>query len=364
MNIGVDGGALSVSDDRLKVGVYRVIVNLLRRLGKVDTHNTYYIYSFAPIGKDLMQQFGPRMVNKVLLPKKGWFSLRLPLELALHPVDLYLATSQTVPATHTPTIGFLYDMGFLHNPDAYPTSFTALKKQTKTLADVSAHIITISKTVKKDIEDTYKLASEKISVAYPGIDDRFTPKGPVHKNAFPYFLFVGALKPGKNIPTLISAFEKMVNYEKKKHELILVGGDYWLDPNIDDLIRKYSLTDRVKKVHHVSDEKLPEYYRGAVAFVSPSLYEGFCLPAVEAMACGCPVIGSTRGAMKEIIGEGGVVVDPMDVDALVQAMEQMAYNPKERSKYIAHGLRISKKYSWDTFGDIVLHEIHTFVPKT
>ena len=90
MKIGVDGGALSITDDRLKVGVYRVVYNLLRELGKINTENTYYIYSFLPIDRELMREFGPGMVNKVLRPQKGWFSLRLPLELSLNPVDVFL----------------------------------------------------------------------------------------------------------------------------------------------------------------------------------------------------------------------------------------------------------------------------------
>src|SRR3972149_3375119 len=133
MKIGVDGGALSITDDRLKVGVYRVVYNLLRELGKINTENTYYIYSFIPIEREVMKQFGPRMINKVLRPQKGWFSLRLPLELSLNPVDLFLGTSQAVPSSTSHNIGFIYDLGFLYYPDAYPGSYEKLKKQTREL---------------------------------------------------------------------------------------------------------------------------------------------------------------------------------------------------------------------------------------
>src|SRR3989344_1942694 len=97
MKIGVDAGALSIRDERLKLGVYWVNVNLLRELGKIDRKNTYYLYSFTPIDPELMESFGSRMVNKMLQPKVGWFSLRLPLELKLHPVDVFLGLSQAVP---------------------------------------------------------------------------------------------------------------------------------------------------------------------------------------------------------------------------------------------------------------------------
>ena len=97
MNIGVDAGALSISDERLKLGVYWVNVNLLRELRKIDTKNTYFLYSFAPIDRKLMVDLGPRMINRVLTPQRGWFSLRLPLELAVHPVDVFLGLSQGIP---------------------------------------------------------------------------------------------------------------------------------------------------------------------------------------------------------------------------------------------------------------------------
>ena len=106
------------------------------------------------------------------------------------------------------------------------------------------------------------------------------------------------------------------------------------------------------------DEDLPSYYRGAVAYVSPSYYEGFCLPLVEAFACGCPVIGSTKGAMPEIIGDAGIVVGPTDTEALEQAMHDMAYNAKKRKEYVAKGLHQAQKYSWNSFAKAILREIN------
>ena len=151
MIIGVDAGTLSVSDQRLKVGVYRVVYNALRILGQIDRKNHYILYSFDPIDKAIMNAFGPRMHNNVLRPKKGWFTLRLPLELRVHPVDLFLGFSQAVPSSVPRTIGFIYDVGFLYHPDAYPGFYNKLKRQTRDVVDRSAHIMAISETVKKDI---------------------------------------------------------------------------------------------------------------------------------------------------------------------------------------------------------------------
>lgn len=363
MKIGIDGGALSITDERLKVGVYRVVVNLLRGLGRIDRENTYYIYSFDPIEERVMKQFGPAMDNKVLWPVKGWFTVRLPLELRLHPVDLYLGVSQAIPQIHIPAIGFIYDLAFLYHPESYPGSLEKLKRQTAQLVKRSKHIITISQAVKSDIEKEYGFPGEHISVAYPGVDERFTRSGPVYKGKNPYFLFVGALKIGKNVPRIIKAFFQFLAKKKTIYDLYLVGGEYWKDPAIDQAIKQFNLHGRVKKFGFIPDSDLPELYRGATAFVSPSLHEGFCVPAIEAMACGCPVIGSIEGAMKEIVGEAGILVNPEQTIAIEQAMHTMAYNAKQRDRYTVKGIQQSKKYSWDTFSQIILHEIHQILPQ-
>jgi len=353
MNIGVDAGAIGITDERLKLGVYWVNVNLLRELGKLDKANNYFLYSFAPIDREVMESFGPRMVNRALFPQRGWATVRLPLELKLHPVDLFLGLSQFIPSSKSHNIGFIYDLGFLRHPEAYPGSQIKLAQNTDNLVDRSDHIITISQIVKDDVQSRYMLDSQKVAVAYPGVDEIFVPKGPMHSGKNPYFLFVGALKPGKNIPFLLRGFARFLSTQKKDIELYLLGGEYWKDPQIQNEINSLDLGTRVNKLGYVPDTELASYYRGAVAFVSPSPYEGFCLPAVEAMACGCPVIGSTTGAFPEVVGGSGILVDPHDAEALAKAMTEMAGNKQKRNMYVKKGLIKSKKYSWKTFAQKV-----------
>lgn len=317
MIIGVDVGALSISDDRLKLGVYRVTLNLLRELSRIDTKNTYRLYSFLPITND----FGPRMENRVLRPTQGWFSLRLPAELAIHPVDVFLGLSQAIPVSRARNIGFIYDFGFLPQ--------RKLLHNTTDLVKRSDHIVTISHAVKKDILERF--GKKVITVAYPGVDPIFTPIGPKYKNKNPYFLFVGALKRGKNIPFLIRAFAKFQKDSKKPYDLLFVGSDLWRDPNIPRTIRFLG---------YVPDTQLAELYRGAVAFVSPSLVEGFCLPAVEALACATPVIVSNRGSFPEVVGKNGILVDPLDEDALVRALK----HPIKK---------LGKRFLWSDFAKTV-----------
>ncbi len=360
MKIGVDAGALGINDKRLELGVYWVTLNLLKELSRLDGNNSYELYSFEKIDLSVLDNLGKRMHNRVLKPKKGWFEIRLPLELLLHKVDLFIGPSQAIPFGSPHSIVILHDNNFLFNPFNYPGTSAKLARLTERAVHKASNIVCVSDSVKKKVSTSYGLSTEKITVAHPGTNDTFAGKGFEYKGKYPYFLFVGALKPGKNVPLILRSFSEFIKTQKKIFDLYLVGGDYWKDPQIDILIKELNLGERVKQPGHVPVSDLAAYYRGAVAFVSPSFYEGFCLPAVEAMASGCPVIGSTTGAFPEVVGDSGILVDPQDVQGLTEALATMANNEKARREYIKKGLARSKRYSWRKFAEKVYEIIKRY----
>ncbi len=349
MIIGVDSGVLSVSDRRLKVGVYRVVRNLLRELAILDKDNFYRLYSFASLAKGVLADLGPNMQNIVLKPTRGWFSWRLPLELHLRPVDIFLGVSQALPHATPRNIGFIYDLGFLHYPEAYPGSLSKLKKQTDALVRRADQIVTISRAAKTDILEHYDIPESKIHVCYPGVDKRFGLRGEVVQKKRPYFLMVGALKPGKNIPTAIKAFSELRRLTKFDCDLLLIGSDWWLDQNINNTIKQLNLEDRVRLLGFLPDEKLPQYYRGAMALIAPSLWEGFCLPALEAMACGCPVIASTTGAFPEVVEKAGILVNPHDIPGFTQALRQITSSKTLYAQLKSAAATRAKQFTWRKF---------------
>ena len=357
MTIGVDGGALSIADDRLKVGVYRVTFNLLRELGKLDVRNDYRIYSFLPIDRGAMDAFGTRIKNVVLAPSIGWATVRLPLELKLHPVDVYLGLSQSVPLSASHIIGFIYDLGFLHRPQDYPGSAEKLEKQTWELVGRSRHIVTISHASSLDIQETYGVEAEKITVVYSGIDARFSAKGKAYRHTHPYVLFVGSLKPGKNVPLAIRAFAQVLKKSKRVTDFIIIGSTYWLDPEIAKTIKELEIGDRVILKGFVSDADLPSYYRGAAVFIAPSQSEGFCLPAIEAQACGTPVLVSDVGAFPEVIGKSGIIVASGDVEGFTKGLDTLVNDKKKHDSYRKLGLANAKRFSWKQFAQTVLKGI-------
>ena len=356
MIIGVDAGMLGISDDRLKVGVYWVVVNLLQQLSLLDTTHTYRLYSMLPIEPQLLKSFGPNMKNIVVSPKRGWFSLWLPLELFLHPVDMFLALGQGAPFTRTPTIGFVYDLGFLHHSELYPDSAGKLRSLTTKLVHQAKKIITISESVKADVAQELGVASGVITAAPLGVNARFRTNEDVYASKRPYFLYVGSLKRGKNIPALVRAFAKVRN--KVDVDLYLAGSDFWLDPDIEKTVQSEGVAQYVRRLGYVPDQKLASYYRGAIAFVSPSLVEGFCLPALEAMTSECPVVVSDIPTFFEVVDDAGIRVDPKDDIAIARAMELML-DAKTRDFYIARGKAQAKKYSWQSFAQAVLSVINS-----
>lgn len=353
MVIGVDAGAIAVTDDRLKVGVYRVVYNLLQQLFKLDQKHSYRLYSFNPIPETILDTLSPNMTNLVLRPVSGWFSWRLPFSLMIHPVDLFLGVSQAIPLGASRSLGFIYDLGFLHYPEVYPGSAAKLKSQTEAVAKNATVIITISEASKKDIIDFYHVPAEKIVVALPGVEERFTTGGVKFNSQIPYILHVGSLKPGKNIPMLIQGFSQFIRSTHSPHLLVLIGGDYWLDQDILTTITACGLDERVRLLGHVPDDILPQYYRGASAFASLSLSEGFCLPVLEAMACGIPVVTSNTGSFPEVVPDTSLLSAPNDLARFTQNMYTVLQNKEFRDTVVAKGIAKSQLYNWHKFAELI-----------
>lgn len=350
MVIGVDAGALSVRDDRLKVGVYRVTKNVLMGLGMLDKENHYRLFTFDTIEQEIVESFGGR-AEVVELPRRGWQRVWLPIELKKRPVDAFLGFAQALPSVSTMCdIGVVYDLGFLYRPEAYGASARILKKQTEDLIRRADHIIAISHATKADLVSAYGLTGENVSVAYPGVDGGFSPAGEKHVGSRPYVLFVGSLNKAKDIPTLIELFAQ---WKDIQHDLYFIGGDYWPDPNITETIERLHLTNQVKRLGFVPDRELPKYYRGATALVTAAIREGFCLPATEAMACGTPVVALDRGALRETVGEGGIVIRERSnvkrvAAEFVKALKKIT-DKGTREKFSKNAVKQSRKYRWDAF---------------
>jgi glycosyltransferase involved in cell wall biosynthesis len=247
------------------------------------------------------------------------------------------------------TVATVYDFSFHHHPEWHPKEraddfsknfFKRIKK-----ADC---IITISKYVEKEALEMLKIRDCRIVTIYPGFNDIFEANEYEEiGNGFSekYILFVGSIEPRKNLVKLLKAYLSLPEYIKKNFKLLLVGFRGWENKEIIELLNKSK--GAVNYLGYVKNEKLAELYRKASCFVYPSLYEGFGLPPLEAMACGCPVVVSNVSSLPEVCGDAAYYVDPTDTESIAGGIEKVLRDEELRQNMIEKGLERAKLFSWE-----------------
>jgi glycosyltransferase involved in cell wall biosynthesis len=237
--------------------------------------------------------------------------------------------------------------------DLFPRVMSSKLHFPKLIGD-SDRIIADSYHTKKDIIRFYRVQEQKISVIHLGaskeykqLDDRivYAVKTKYHLN-FPFVLFVGTLEPRKNIPTLLKAFS-ICRKKIPALKLVIVGQKGWKYAEIFSTLAHLNLENEVIFLQYVPHEDLPAIYNAADLFVYPSLHEGFGLPPLEAMQCGVPVITSNTSSLPEIVGEGGAMVSPNDVQGLADMMSLMLSDDNLRKENIRYGLSRAQMFSWE-----------------
>lgn len=218
----------------------------------------------------------------------------------------------------------------------------------------SDKLIAVSQNTKNDIIKYYRVKEEKISVIplgaskdYKQLDSQITDsvKKKYHLTS-PFILFVGTLEPRKNLPSLLKAFA-IVKENNPLVKLVIAGQKGWKYSDICTTIAYVHLEKEVIFLNYIAHEDLPALYNAADLFVYPSLYEGFGLPPLEAMQCGIPVITSDTSSLPEIMGEGGIMVNPLDIRELADKISLLLNDDQERKENIRYNLARAKLFSWD-----------------
>lgn len=266
--------------------------------------------------------------------------------------DLYHETA-FFPAkiSRIPLVYTIYDLSLITFRDKHPRERAwffdfFLPRRLK----YASHVLTISDFIKSEIIDTLKLSPHTITAVPLAPDGHFAPRGRPHINATvkklrlpeKYFLFVGSLEPRKNLDLIIKAMAR----QKDPLPLVMTGWDGWGDKSWLDEVTRSGLEDKVIMPGYVDDETLARLYSGSRGFIYPSLYEGFGLPVVEAMACGCPVICSTAASLPEVAGDAAILVDPHDPARLAKAMDELAADDLLHQQMCDNGLRRATDFSW------------------
>jgi glycosyltransferase involved in cell wall biosynthesis len=283
-------------------------------------------------------------------------ALRLPLtEVWLGRPDLFLSTIYVTPVVHRiPIVMIAYDLIPLRFPEFYGRDQPLLVARLRQGLQRAAAIIAISDCTKRDFVELLGADPSRVHVIYPGVDDRFTSiTDPVAERAVqaryglrqPYLLYVGSLGPHKNIRRLIQVFRRLKQQHGLPHQLVLCGRAMW-GPDAMQEARDLLTSHDCVVLDFIAGLDVPHVYHGAEAFVFPSLYEGFGLPPLEAMACGVPVLVSNAGSLPEVVGEAGLQVPPTDDAAMEHALYRLMTEPLLRETLRERGLRQATRFSW------------------
>ncbi len=360
MHIGLDAHAIGAQQG----GNETYIRNLIKALAEMDGGNRYTIYLAEPRAAEAWQDgFASQFRNfSIRLLPKPTPIVRVPVylayELRRRPVDVLHVQYTAPPFCPAPVVVTIHDLAFEHLPETFTRrgSFQ-LKLTVRRTARRAARIATVSEFSRQDLLRTYDLPPEKVVVTYNGIESHFTPQ-PSSPNeaaairarfriARDYILTVGSLQPRKNLVRLIRAYAKLRGERADfSHQLVVVGRKLWLADSIFDEVKRQRWADDVILTGYVADEDLPALYRGAAAFVYPSLFEGFGLPPVEAMACGTPVVTSNTSSLPEVTGTAAFLIDPHRDDQIADALLQIVNDRSLRLRLRAAGLEQAKRFTW------------------
>ncbi len=268
--------------------------------------------------------------------------------------DLFLSTVYMTPAFPTiPVVVIAYDMIPLRFPEFYGPADAHLARIRRSLERATA-IIAISECTRRDFVELLGADPERIQVVYPAADPRFTAsmdpaaRDPVlrrHGIQRPYLLYVGSMGPHKNVATLVKVFRRIKENQRLPHRLVLCGRAAWgrdVVAGAADLVAAGECTI----LDFPPNADVPALYHGADAFVFLSLYEGFGLPPLEAMACGVPVVASHAASLPEVVGDGGILVDPTDEPAIAETLCRVLGDEGLRQELRARGLHQAARFNW------------------
>ena len=350
MTIGIDGNEANVEH---KVGVSVYTLNLLRYFQSQASKELRFIVYLRNNPLIDLPQATEFFTYKIVWGPVLWSQLFLPLHLWIYKLTGNTLSVFFSPAHYIPrfcpfkTVVTIHDLSYLYFQDEFlKKDLYQLKNWTAYALKNAIKIIAVSKTTKKDLIREYSIPDEKISVIYNGYESSKPPttnhQPQVNSS---YFLSVGTIQPRKNLSVLITAFLHF-HTTHPKFKLILAGKKGWLYEHIFKQVESVGLGNSVLLPGFVSEEDKDNLYRNATAFILPSLYEGFGIPLLEAMARGCPVISSFSSSLPEIGGEACLYFDPKNPDDLLEKMVSITTNKDLAKKLVTVGKKRITAFSW------------------
>jgi glycosyltransferase involved in cell wall biosynthesis len=354
MRIGFDGTPLLGQ----RAGIGNYTAHLLAALLRTQPEYEYLLYSNRPLGElEPALRAAGRVYGYLPQSRWLWMQLMLPRLVAYTRPDLCHYTNASAPLRQRhPFVITIHDASLFLYSQYHPRSrLLAIRALLPVLARRAAAVITVSEHARADLSRTLQLSADKIHVVYEAPAPHFQPitdEARLESLRRAYYLpenfifYLGALEPRKNLYRLVQAVGQL-----RRHgcdiRLVLAGPTGWQMHGFQQLIMRQGLETAVQYLGYVPDSDLPGLYSLATIFAFPSLYEGFGLPPLEAMACGAPVLTSRASAMAEVCGDAACLVDPYSVEAISDGLRQLLADPEWRTELGRRGRLRARLFSWD-----------------
>ena len=353
MRIGIDGIPLATP----KTGIGHYTFELARELARLAPEDEFELVAPVPIelGADV-----PQNLRAVHVPvnalRRRWWTIGLPLYVRQNKLPLFHGTNYNVPLwQRCPTVVTIHDLSLLLHADTHPEHLVRrARRRLPAMTRIATHIITDSESVRREICEHLQVAPEKITSVALAPRRAFHPVAETEAQETrkrlgvedEFILFVGTVEPRKNLLTLVRAFDELLRTTEQRPQLVIAGQKGWLNDELFALIEQTALGARILFTGYISDEDLRALYSSCRVAVYPSLYEGFGLPPLEAMACGAPVVTSRIPVIMETSAQAARLINPIDVGELTAALVELLTDANARAQLAAAGRKRAAEFTW------------------
>jgi len=358
MRIGIDGIPLTGA----KTGVGHYTLELARGLAQIaDTDSFEFVTPARILSGDSKRDEWPANLSVTYREpnslRKHWWTIGLPLYIRQSSLDLFHGTNYNVPLWEgCPTVLTIHDLSLFLYPETHEKHRVSVGlRRIPTMGCAATKIITPSQAVRREVVEHLNVSPEKV-IAIPEAARREFRPMPAEETRDArkrfgieddFLLYVGTLEPRKNLMLLVRAFEEVLCTTNLRPQLVIVGKKGWLVDELFAYVERAELGDRLLFTNYVTDEELRALYSSCRMCIYPSLYEGFGLPPLEAMACGAPVITTRIPSIMETVGDAARLVEPTDVDALARNIIDLLADAEARATLSAAGLARAAQFSWE-----------------
>jgi glycosyltransferase involved in cell wall biosynthesis len=360
MHVAINAHLLAHTSSFRRAGISHYVEQTLLELGKIDRGNRYTVYTTRglngaalglPPNFRVVPSRLPTINPRVRIP---WEQLLAPILLRQSGAHLFHGVHSVVPfASPVPSVVTVHDLAFIRFSQTFRAYNRAyLDLATRLSVRRAARVLVVSEHTKREVMGLLGVPEERVVVTPNAARAHFRPPDPGRLEAFRarkglperFVLYVGTLEPRKNLPTLLEAYAEVA----RRHDvpLIVGGGKGWLYDAVFQRLEELGLREQVRFVGYIEEEELPLWYAAATVFVFPSIYEGFGMPPLEAMACGTPVITSNSSSLPEVVGDAGLMAPPNEPAAFAAAIDQVLSDGELRAELRERGLAQAARFTW------------------